>query len=93
MRNPFPFSLRLAGWLISAVIIVYILYILQDMLVPLIFSALFAVMLFPASKRLEKWGFPRILSISISLISEVDTESYLLDRQISEIYIRNFSSK
>lgn len=68
MRNPFPFSLRLAGWLISAVIIVYILYILQDMLVPLIFSALFAVMLFPASKRLEKWGFPRILSISISLI-------------------------
>ena len=68
MKTSFPFSLRLAGWLISTVIIVYGLYILQDIILPLIFSILFAVMLFPACRILEKWRFPRILAISVSLI-------------------------
>ena len=68
MKTSFPFSLKLAGWLISTVIIVYGLYILQDIILPLVFSILFAVMLFPACRLLEKWRFPRVLAIFISQI-------------------------
>ena len=68
MKNSFPFSLRLAGWLISGSIIIYGLHILQNVILPLIFSILFAVMLFPACQLLERWRFPRILAIFISQV-------------------------
>jgi len=64
----FPFSLRLAGWLLSAVIIVYILYVLRGTLVPLTFSVLFAVLLYPICAFLERWCVPRIWAISLAQI-------------------------
>jgi predicted PurR-regulated permease PerM len=68
MQKSFPFSVRLAGWLLSGVIIVYILYVLRETLVPLTFSVLFAVLLYPICALLERWRIPRIAAISVSLI-------------------------
>lgn len=68
MQKSFPFSIRLAGWLLSSVIIVYILYVLRETVVPLTFSVLFAVLLYPICAILERWHFPRLLAITIAQI-------------------------
>jgi predicted PurR-regulated permease PerM len=68
MQKSFPFSLRLAGWLISAVLIVIILYTLRELLVPLTFSVLFAVLLYPICAVLERWRVPRLWAITIAQI-------------------------
>jgi predicted PurR-regulated permease PerM len=49
-------------------ILVYALYELRELLIPLVFAILFAVLLFPLCLRLEKWRVPRILAIIICLI-------------------------
>ncbi|MFN8349829.1 MAG: AI-2E family transporter [Spirosomataceae bacterium] len=68
MQKSFPFSLRLAGWLISAVLIVLILYTLRELLVPLTFSVLFSVLLYPICAFLERWRVPRLWAITIAQI-------------------------
>ncbi|MCU0338701.1 MAG: AI-2E family transporter [Spirosomaceae bacterium] len=68
MFKSFPFSVRLAGWLLSATIIIYGLYILRETLIPLTFSVLFAVLLYPTCAFLERWRFPRILAITLSIV-------------------------
>lgn len=62
------FSVRLAAALTSMLILVYGLYELQELLVPLVFAILFSVLLFPLCSRLEKWRVPRILAILLCLI-------------------------
>jgi predicted PurR-regulated permease PerM len=63
-----PFSARLAYTLISLVIIIYGMYILRDLLVPLIFAGIFALLLLPVCQFLEKRRFPRWLAISVSIL-------------------------
>ncbi len=62
------FSQNLAYSLVSIALLIYGLWILQALLIPLFFSALLAVMLLPLCKRLERWRFPRILAIFLALI-------------------------
>ncbi len=87
MKNQFPFSLRLAGSLVSSLLIVYILYVLQDILKPIAFSVLFTVMLYPLCLRLERWGVYRVLSIficQIVLITAIAALIYLVSAQIAD---------
>ena len=63
----FPYILRLACIFIVLVLLVTILYYLKVVLVPILFSVLFAVMLYPFSLRLEKWGFAKGLAAFISV--------------------------
>jgi len=56
-ENTQPYIIRLAAMLISALLIVVGLYCLKIVLIPLLFAIIFAVMIFPFSLRLEKWGF------------------------------------
>ncbi|AFK02126.1 protein of unknown function UPF0118 [Emticicia oligotrophica DSM 17448] len=60
-----PFHVRLAYVLISLVIIIYGLYILKDLLIPLTFSCIFALLLLPPCQMLERLSFPRWLAITI----------------------------
>ena len=62
------FALRLAATLTSLVILVYGLYELQELLIPLVFAILFAVLLFPLCFRLERWGVPRVLAVLLCLV-------------------------
>lgn len=43
------------NWLL-AIIIVFVIYLLQSIVVPMLFSVIFAVTLLPVCKRLKKWG-------------------------------------
>ena len=60
IRN--PYILRLASILLTLVLVVMMLYYLKVVMVPLFFSIIFAIMLYPVCFRLEKWGVARGLS-------------------------------
>lgn len=57
IRN--PYIMRVAAMLISSILIVFALYYLKVLIVPLLFAIIFAVMIFPFSFKLEKWGFSK----------------------------------
>lgn len=63
----FPYILRTASIFIVLVLLVVTLYYLKVVLVPILFSVIFAVMLFPFSLRLEKWGFAKGLAAFITV--------------------------
>ena len=54
-----PYILRLASVLLALVLVVMMLFYLKVVMVPLFFSIIFAIMLFPVCMRLEKWGMAR----------------------------------
>jgi len=54
-----PYILRLAAILIASTLIVLALYQLKVVIIPILFSIIFAVMIFPFCIRLEKWGFSK----------------------------------
>lgn len=58
----------LAGTLVSIVILVYIAYILQDVIVPFVVAALFSFLLYPVCNYLEMKGVPRVISIIVGII-------------------------
>ncbi|HEX7904152.1 MAG TPA: AI-2E family transporter [Chitinophagaceae bacterium] len=63
----YPYILRIASIFVTIVLLVVMLYYLKVVLVPILFSIIFAVMLFPFSLRLERWGFKKGLSAFITV--------------------------
>ena len=72
-----PFSSRLAYILISVIIIIYGMYILRDLLIPLSFSIIFALLLLPITQRLENLRFPRSLAITIAILLTLGVFAFL----------------
>ncbi|MDZ7935086.1 MAG: AI-2E family transporter [Emticicia sp.] len=62
-----PFPTRLAHVLVSLVIIIYGMYILKDLFVPLTFAVVFALLLLPVCQFLERFRFPRWLAITVAI--------------------------
>lgn len=75
----------MAARLITLVLIVLIMYFLQGVLVPLLFSMLIAITLFPLANRLEKWKVPRLLSSIISVIVAIIVVSGLIYLIVSQV--------
>ena len=67
----YPLYVKLCYLLISVVIIVYILSVLQEFLVPMIFAVLLSIMLLPLCNKLESWKIPRSLAIALCLLIAV----------------------
>ena len=65
----YPFYIKSTVILFGLVLLTYIFYYLSDILIPLAFSLMLAILLNPLSVRLEKWRMPRALSIAISLLA------------------------
>lgn len=61
-------SARFAFGLISLIGMVFIMYVLKGVLIPLAFAAILAMLLYPISHRLELIRVPRIIAIFICLI-------------------------
>src|SRR3546814_276851 len=61
-------SVELAASLFCLVLIVVIQYYLQSVVVPLLFSILIAISLFPIARRLENWRLPKAAAAIISVI-------------------------
>lgn len=62
-----PYILRLAAILITVFLAVLALFYLKALLVPLLFSIIFAEMIFPFCRRFEKWGFSKGFAAFLSV--------------------------
>ncbi|QIX59682.1 AI-2E family transporter [Hymenobacter lutimineralis] len=60
--------IQFAFLLLAGVLLVYSLKVLDDVLLPLLFSALFALLLLPISRWLELKGVPRVAAIILCLL-------------------------
>ncbi|MFD1142479.1 AI-2E family transporter [Larkinella insperata] len=86
-----PSYVRLACILIVTTILVYWLSTMQEFLVPLVFSVLFAMILYPIDNRLERWGVPRVPAILVCLVIVIGF-LYLLFYLVS-LQIANFTQE
>jgi predicted PurR-regulated permease PerM len=69
IKNQEPSSAQeLAYKLIAVILLVYVLYVLRDILIPLVFAGLLSFILFPVCDFLEQRKIPRVLAIVLSLI-------------------------
>jgi len=64
---PQPYIVRLAATLVAVLLIVTALYFFKVVVVPLLFSIIFAVMIFPFCLRLEKWGISKGIAAFLSV--------------------------
>lgn len=85
-KEQFPF--RFAAVLICIIGLIYISAQLQAVVVPLIFSTIFAVMLYPLTCKLEQWHFPRGLAAVTSIMvaaTFVSGTFYFLGTQMADL--------
>lgn len=88
MRKEFPFYIKAPAILLGLVIAVFILSVLRDVLVPLAFATLIAILLNPLSTRLDR-KMPKILSITISMLIAIVVLAglaYFLSSQIAHFF-------
>jgi predicted PurR-regulated permease PerM len=72
-----PYILRLASILLTLVLVVVMLYYLKVVMVPLFFSIIFAIMLYPVCFRLEKWRISRGVSSFLTVFLGTIVLSFL----------------
>jgi AI-2 transport protein TqsA len=65
----YPFYIKSASILLGLCLIVLILYVGQNILVPLAFAVILAILLNPITTFLVKHKFPRLLAISITVFA------------------------
>ena len=70
------FNARLAYVLISLVILIYGMYVLRDLLIPLTFAIIFALLLMPACQLLERYRIPRWLAITLVVLLTIAVLSF-----------------
>jgi predicted PurR-regulated permease PerM len=71
MVKTWPLYAKITILLILTYLILYGLYLGQDILAPLGFAFLFSVLLRPMEKKFMKWGIPKIPAIVITLVIAV----------------------
>lgn len=54
--------------MLSAITLVFILVVAKDILVPLVLGVFLALFMLPAANKLERWGWPRILTNLVLII-------------------------
>src|SRR4051812_48464102 len=67
-HSPIPIYIKLAQIILGLIGFFFILYIGKEILVPLTFATLFAILLNPLVNRLERLGLNRVLAIALSLL-------------------------
>lgn len=83
---------KLTFWLLFLVLLVYVLIEAREFLYPLVMALLFAYLLYPIVKQLEKWGIPRLLANFVTIIAAVALFAgllVLLYKQLS-VFISDF---
>lgn len=88
MKKEFPFYIKAPVILLGLVIVVFILGVLRDILVPLAFATLIAILLNPLSARLER-KLHKIIAIIISMLIAVIAVAglaFFLSSQIAHFF-------
>jgi predicted PurR-regulated permease PerM len=68
MIKKYPFYMKVTVIMFGMVLLTYILLNLRDVLVPLAFALLLAVLLNPLTIFLEKYRFPKVAAITVSIL-------------------------
>jgi predicted PurR-regulated permease PerM len=63
-----PFSARLTFTLMSIILVIYVAHMGSNIIIPMMFAMLIAIMLLPVVHLLEKWRLPRSLAAVISVL-------------------------
>ncbi|MBX0332091.1 AI-2E family transporter [Pontibacter sp. HSC-14F20] len=71
MANDYNRVKKLTYWLLFLVLLVFVLVETREFLYPLVMAMLFAYLLYPVVKRLEKWGLPRIVANFVTIIASL----------------------
>lgn len=82
----YPFYLKATVILFGIILLVYVLFNLQDILIPLAFAMIFAILLNPLFAKLQRRKVPRTLAIVITLLTAIILFSgimYFLSSQIA----------
>lgn len=85
MQHTYPFYIKTAAVLLSLVLLIFILYVLGSVFVPLAFAVLIAILLNPLYIRLETY-MPKILAILLTIFIAVVVLAalfYFLSTQIA----------
>ncbi|WP_118950978.1 AI-2E family transporter [Taibaiella helva] len=70
-RQSFPFYIKAPMVVIGIYLFFYILWLLQDIIVPFAFAGLIAILLNPVYNRLQKWKVPKIPAILLTILLAV----------------------
>jgi len=68
MPKQYPFYLKCTVILLGLILFVYVITSLREILVPLSFALLIAILLNPLVNKLQQWKLPRVWSIAIALL-------------------------
>ena len=82
------YSMVMASRLLCLILILILVYFLQSVLVPLLFSMLIAISLFPIARFLERWHIPRAIASLLAVILAILVFSgliYLIVNQVLNI--------
>jgi predicted PurR-regulated permease PerM len=63
-----PAYFKWAAVLVALIAGIFVLHALKEILIPLLFAVLISILLHPVCERMEKWRFPRILAITLSIL-------------------------
>lgn len=87
-HNAPKYTLVLASRLLCLILILVIIYFLQSVIVPLLFSMLIAISLYPIARFLERWRLPRAIASVLAIILAILIFSglmYLIVNQVLNI--------
>lgn len=82
----YPFYLKVTVILFGIVLFSYILFTISDILIPLAFAVIIAILLNPVYIRLRRWKIPQVVAISLTLLFAVivlGSIFYFLGTQLS----------
>lgn len=87
MIKKYPFYIKATTVLLGLTLLVYVLFALKSILVPLAFASLLAILLNPLANRLEQWRLPKVWAIVVSLLAAfivIAGLAYFLESQIAK---------
>nr|MBI1230567.1 AI-2E family transporter [Cytophagales bacterium] len=82
-----PKSVTTAATFITIFSVIAIAYVLQSILVPLLFAIIFSIMMYPLCNLLERWKLPRAAASIISLVVLVVIITGLVSLLVNQVII------
>lgn len=76
--NKKPYAVELAASLLSLTLIIALLYVLQSIILPLLFSILIAISLFPVAKFLERLRLGKVVSALLSILLAIAVLTFII---------------
>lgn len=93
-RQAPPFYVKFSLNLLAIVLLGGLIFIGQDILMPLFFAIVLAILLLPVNNRLLKWGIPKVIAMLLAILFAlliIGAIIYFLSSQIA-VFVKDFPS-